>query len=149
MAEHATLSIEGTQSIRALTPVELAEEVHAGCYVIQLSVAAQAFDPDELPSLDIFGCYRLYSVAGESQGRVSHALRLGFFSTEIAARAVQGYIATHYPSAEVACVGRAERERFDEQQRIEARKDVGATGVHAVIEITSERHIRPRFATAP
>ena len=31
-----------------------------------------------------------------------------------------------------------------EQHRVEARKDIGATGKHAVIEITDERVIRPK-----
>jgi hypothetical protein len=48
-------------------------------------------------------------------------------------------------------VSLAERERFADQ-RVEARKDVGATGRHAVIEITDELVARRRRAsrsTAP
>lgn len=141
------VNIESTQTMRPLTDVELADDEASPCYVIQLSVAEQAFNPDDLPSLDIFGFYRLYSVADCSEGRVAHVLRLGFFGSEIAAGAVQSYIAAHYPSAKIERVSRAERERFDEQLRVEARKDVGASGVHAVIEITDELLVRPRFAT--
>jgi hypothetical protein len=145
----AAVSIDSTETLRPLTALDLADDAHGACFVIQLSVAAAAFDPDDLPSLDIFSCYRLYSVAGNTQSPVAHALRLGFFSTEIAARAVQSYIATYYPAAKVERVSRAERERFDEKQRVEARKDVGASGAHAMIEITSDRLVRPRFATTP
>jgi hypothetical protein len=40
----------------------------------------------------------------------------------------------------------AERERFADQ-RVEARKDVGATGKHAIIEITDELVARRRRST--
>ena len=99
-------------------------------FAIQLSTAEQAFDPDSVPNLDIFTVYRLYSVAGLDQGRIIHALRLGFFSDEIAANTVASYLTAFYQSSAVKRVSAAERERFAEQC-FEARKDVGATGQHA------------------
>jgi hypothetical protein len=42
----------------------------------------------------------------------------------------------------------AERERFA-HQRVEARKDVGATGTHAAIEITDELVARRRRTAKP
>jgi hypothetical protein len=140
-------SLETTQTVRPLTALELDNADESHWFAIQLSVAEQPFDPDELPSLDIFNVYRLYSVAGHDQGRVRHALRLGFFAEEIAARAVASYLAGYYDNAAVKRVSRAERERFG-QRRVEARKDVGATGNHAVIEITNERVVRPKRSTA-
>jgi hypothetical protein len=87
-------------------------------------------------------------VAGIDEGRIMHALRLGFFSDEIAARAVASYLTAFYQSSTVTRVSAAERERFADH-RFEARKDVGATGQHAAIEITSERVVREsRIATA-
>jgi hypothetical protein len=139
-------TLESTQTVRPLTPLELDQDDESRYFAIQLSVAEEAFDPDELPSLDIFNVYRLYSVAGHDQGRVRHALRLGFFTEEIAARAVASYLAGYYENAAVKRVSRAERERFS-QRRVEARKDVGATGNHAVIEITNERVVRPKRGT--
>ena len=76
------------------------------------------------------------------QGRRKHALRLGFFGEEIAAKAVASYLAAYYEKPTIKRVSAAERERFSEQ-KVEARKDVGATGMHAVIEITSDRFARP------
>jgi hypothetical protein len=140
-------SLETTQTVRPLTALELESDDESHWFAIQLSVAEQPFDPDELPSLDIFNVYRLYSVAGHDQGRVRHALRLGFFAEEIAARAVASYLAGYYDNAAVKRVSRAERERFG-QRRVEARKDVGATGNHAVIEITNERVARPKRSVA-
>ena len=96
-----------------------------------------------MPNLDIFTVYRLYSVAGIDQGRIVHALRLGFFTEEIAAGAVASYVAAFYDTPTIKRVSTAERERFAKQS-LEPRKDVGATGKQAVIEITNERYIRER-----
>jgi hypothetical protein len=140
-------SFETTQTVRPLTQLELQAGEESHWFAIQLSVAGQPFDPDELPSLDIFNVYRLYSVAGETQGLVRHALRLGFFTEENAASAVASYLKGFYENAAVKRVSRAERDRFGER-RVEARKDVGATGRHAVIEITNERIVRPKRTPA-
>jgi len=136
-------SLESTQTIRALTPKELEDNEASRWFVIQLALADHAFDPDAVPNLDIFGEYRLYSVAGLDQGRVVHALRLGFFREEIGAVAVASYLAAFWDKPTIKRVSLAERERFAEQ-RVEARKDVGATGKHAVIEITDELVARRR-----
>jgi hypothetical protein len=140
-------NFEATQTLRPLTPAEL-QDLGARWYVIQLSLSGESFDPDSLPNLDIFNEYRLYSVAGIDQGRIMHALRLGFFTEEGAAAAVASYLGGFYDKPTVKRISVAERERFRDQ-RVEARKDIGATGRHAVIEITGERHIRdkvPRIA---
>jgi len=139
-------SLEFTQTVRALTPPELEDET-LRWYVIQLALSDQAFDPDAVPNLDIFSEYRLYSVAGVDQGRTVHALRLGFFSEEIAAVAVASYLAAYYEKPTIRRVSVAERQRFMDQ-RVEARKDVGATGAHAVIEITNELVARYRRTPA-
>jgi hypothetical protein len=130
-------NLESTQTIRALTTPELESEAASRWFVIQLSMSDQAFDPDGVPNLDIFSEYRLYSVAGIDQGRTVHSLRLGFFTEEIAAVAVASYLGAYYDKPTIRRVSVAERERFN-HQRVEARKDVGATGKHAVIEITGD-----------
>jgi hypothetical protein len=135
------LSLESTQTIRALTQLELEDDEVSRWFAIQLSLAEEAFDPETLPNLDIFRVYRLYSVAGIDQGRIVHALRLGFFTEEVAAGAVASYLAAFYDKPTIKRVSSAERERFAEQS-LEARKDVGTTGKQAVIEITNERYIR-------
>jgi hypothetical protein len=130
-------SLESTQTMRAITPTELEDIEASRWFVIELAVADEAFDPDAVPNLDIFSEYRLYSVAGLDQGSVMHALRLGFFREEIGAVAVASYLAAYWDKPAIKRVSLAERERFADQ-RVEARKDVGATGIHAVIEITDE-----------
>jgi hypothetical protein len=139
-------SLESTQTMRALTPKELEDNEASRWFVIQLALADRAFDPDAVPNLDLFSEYRLYSVAGLDQGRVVHALRLGFFREEIGAVAVASYLAAYWDKPTIKRVSLAERERFADQ-RVEARKDVGATGKHAVIEITDELVARRRRST--
>jgi len=139
-------SLESTQTMRALTANELEDTEASRWFVIQLALADRAFDPDAVPNLDIFSEYRLYSVAGSDQGRVLHALRLGFFREEIAAVAVASYLGAFWDKPTIKRVSLAERERFADQL-VEARKDVGATGRHAVIEITDELVARRKRAT--
>jgi hypothetical protein len=122
-----SLDVEGGQASRWLA--------------IQLSLADQAVDPDAVPNLDIFAVYRLYCVAGIDQGRIVHALRLGFFTDAIAAGAVASYLAAFYDKPTVKRVSTAEHERFAARPLM-PRKDVGSAGKQAVIEITAERHIR-------
>jgi hypothetical protein len=136
-------SFDTTQTLRPLTPTELQDAASLRWFVIQLSCSEEVFDPDALPNLDIFSEYRLYSVASLEQGKTMHSLRVGFFSEESHAKAVAGYLGTFYNEPTVKRISAAERTRFA-QSRVEARKDIGATGKHAVIEITDERVIRPK-----
>jgi len=136
-------SLESTQTLRPLTPLELGEHEAARWFVVQLALSDDAFDPDSLPHLDIFSLYRLYTVIGMDQGRLAHALRLGFFGEEVGARAVANYLSAFYDEPVVKRVSVAERDRFADQ-RVEARKDVGATGRHLAIEITNELVVRGR-----
>ena len=137
------LDFDSTQTMRALTPKELADENALPWFVIELATSPDVFDPDSVPNLDIFAEYRLYSVAETATGSIVHSLRVGFFSAEIAAKAVASYLAGYYDKPAIKRVSLAERERFAEQA-VEARKDVGDTGRHAVIEITDDLVARRR-----
>ncbi len=141
-------NLESTQTVRAISPVELEDEETSRWFVIELALADRPFDPDSVPNLDIFSAYRLYSVAEVDQGRTVHALRLGFFSEEIGAVAVASYLAAHYDKPNIKRVSIAERERFA-HQRVEARKDVAETGTHAAIEITDELVARRKRTSKP
>jgi hypothetical protein len=136
-------SLESTQTLRPLTPLELGQHEAPRWFVVQLALSDDAFDPDALPHLDIFSLYRLYTVIGLDQGRLVHALRLGFFGEDVGARAVASYLAAFYDAPIIKRVSVAERDRFADQ-RVEARKDVGATGRHLAIEITDELVVRGR-----
>ncbi len=144
-------SIDSTQTFRALTAVELSNVEASQWFVIQLMQAQQLIDPEQVPKLDIFAEYRLYSVYEPDQDQFVHALRLGFFSSEIAAQAVAGYLGAHFPTTSIKRVSTAERDRFAEQ-RVVAKKDVGESGQHAVIEVCAAPSLPmpvPVIAPAP
>lgn len=106
-------------------------------FAIQLELSDRPIDPEQVPNLEIFKEYQLYSLTGLYQSRVTHALRLGFFSSEVAASAVAGYLQSFFPStAAVRRVSLAERERFAEKA-VAACKDIGETGSHATIELAA------------
>jgi len=129
-------AIDSTHSSRVLTRLELAEDLLPKWFIIQLALAADHFRPEDIPNLDIFREFHLYTVVGRHRGRTAHALRLGFFTEEVAAQAVAGYLLCHFEASTVLRVGPAERERFSER-RIAPRKGNGATGLHAVIELST------------
>jgi SPOR domain len=140
-------TLDSTQTVRTLTTVDL-DDGALPWFVIQLSQATEPFDPDTVPNLDIFSVYRLYCVAEIDKGQILHCLRVGFFTAEIAASAVASYLTDYYEKPLIKRVSVAERERFADQ-RVDARKDVGATGRHAVIEITDERIVRRQRLVHP
>ena len=104
--------------------------------VIQLLLSEREIEPDSVPNLAIFNEYRLYSAVGYEQGKVMHALRLGFFTDDAPAEAVAGYLRAYFEAAAVTRVSFEERERFG-KRRVSARKDSGETGLHAAIELSS------------
>ncbi|MDP9082824.1 MAG: hypothetical protein M3N50_03550 [Pseudomonadota bacterium] len=134
-------TLESTRTVRALTPLELDSSEALRWYVIELAISEAAYDPATVPDLDIFNVYRLYSVASIDQGKIMHALRVGFFGEEVAAAAVAHYLKSFYEQPTIRRVSVAERERFANQP-LEPRKDVGGSGKHTVIEITDERYVR-------
>ena len=128
--------MDSTQTVRTLTPLELADGEASRWFAIQLMLREEPIDSEQVPNLGIFAEYRLYSVTGLEQDRVMHALRVGFFSSELAAEAVAGYLVAYFDSPVIKRVSIAERERFADTG-LAARKDVGASGVHAVIELAT------------
>ena len=135
--------MDSTQTVRTLTPLELADGEASRWFAIQLMLREEPIDAEQVPSLGIFTEYRLYSVTGLEQDRVMHALRVGFFSSELAAEAVAGYLVAYFDSPVIKRVSIAERERFADTG-LAARKDVGASGVHAVIELATPAPLAER-----
>jgi hypothetical protein len=135
--------MDSTQTVRTLTPLELADGEASRWFAIQLMLREEPIDAEQVPKLDIFSEYRLYSVTGLEQDRVMHALRVGFFSSELAAEAVAGYLVPYFDSPVIKRVSIAERERFADTG-LAARKDVGASGVHAVIELATPAPLAER-----
>jgi len=129
-------AIDSTQTVRALTACEIDDGETSRWFAIQLTQSQQPINPEQVPSLDIFSEYRLYEVGETGEDKSLYALRLGFFSNEAAAKAVASYLACHFPAADVRRVSVAEHDRFA-QNSVVAKKDVGETGIHTVIEVTS------------
>jgi hypothetical protein len=128
--------IDSTQTLRALVVPEEAEQASEKLLVIQLLLSEREIEPDSVPNLAIFNEYRLYSAVGYEQGKVMHALRLGFFTDAAPAEAVAGYLRSYFEAPVVTRVSAEERERFA-RRRVSARKDSGDTGLHAAIELSS------------
>ena len=117
--------MDSTQTVRTLTPLELEDGEASRWFAIQLMLRDEPIDTEQVPSLGIFAEYRLYSVTGLEQDRVRHVLRVGFFSSELAAQAVAGYLVGYFDSPVVKRVSNAERERFADTA-VAGRKSVGA-----------------------
>jgi hypothetical protein len=109
-----------------------------GSYVVELVASRTALDPQSVPHVDLFELYRLYSDIGVDRGARFHVLRLGFFSDARIAKTVARYLETYFDAPRVVQVSAAEQERAP-KQRFVARRDVGASGPHAAIELTAPR----------
>lgn len=128
--------MDSTQTIRELTQLELADADASRWFAIQLSLSEEAANPDDVPHLDIFDAYRLYSVAGLDKIGFRHALRLGFFTDQSSAEMVAGYLRSYFDAPEVKRVSQAERDRFV-NRRVVPKLDIGATGQHTIIELAT------------
>jgi hypothetical protein len=134
--------IDSTQTVRPLSAYELVDDEATRWFAIQLMLSADPIDGAEVPNLDIFEDYKLYSVVEPENGRPMYALRLGFFSNEVAAQSVARYVAMHFATPTVKRVSIAERERFA-GQLITAGKDIGASGERTIIELVGRPGLLP------
>jgi hypothetical protein len=104
--------LDSTQTIRTLSKAEQSDANQPKWYVVQLALSNQAVNMEAMPQLDIFTAYRLYSVAVMEEGKILHALRLGFFKEDVSAEAVRGYVRTFFASPTIIRVSTAEQARF-------------------------------------
>ncbi len=117
-------------------------------HVVQLSLSSAPFDPARIPHLDIFDLYHLYTEATLEHGRVRHTLRLGFFKHAPTARTIARYLESYFDSPCIVRIDAAEVVR-SLQHRIAPRKDIGASGLHAVIELTAPAELPTAELTPP
>ncbi len=104
--------IDSTQTLRMLTETELGDTDAPAWFSVQVTVSDQPINVEAMPKLDIFKAFRLYSIAQTRQGKIEHALRLGFFREAVSAAAVSGYLKTFFGAPEVLRVSAAEQNRF-------------------------------------
>lgn len=147
MKSAATLLNQSPLANHSVSPGPLGTQA-AGHYVIQLSLSANAFSPDSVPHLDIFDLYHLYCDIAVKDGHVRHALRLGFFSNELTAQTVARYLECYFDSPFVMRIGAADEAR-SAKHSFAALQDVGASGKHAVIELTAPRPLPPEIRRLP
>jgi hypothetical protein len=132
--------MDSTQTLRALTPLELNDDSQSKWFAVQLALSEDPVKIESLPHIDIFDEYRLYSISGIDQGRFVHSLRMGFFSAESSAQAVAGYLRASFGDAEVKRVSIAEHDRFAERKTKPEKKSES--------EALAERASEPKSAAA-
>jgi hypothetical protein len=141
-------TIDSTQTVRALTCLEVEASEATRWFAIQLLLSPRPIEPAQVPNLGLFEEYSLYLVMGPEQDRLTYALRLGFFSSAVAAAAVVRYLSGYFPTAMIKRVSIAERERFADKI-ITAGKDIGADGKRLNIEIVTAPMRRSRHLSLP
>jgi hypothetical protein len=113
-----------------------AQETHSGLqYVVELRASPTPIDPHSVPLLDIFDVYSLYGEIGRENGRVRHALHLGYFKQSGTASSVANYLAAYFDAPRVVHTVPSRSLHL----KFVPLKDIGATGAHSVIELTGER----------
>jgi len=132
--------LDSTQTIRALTNDELSDDSQEKWFAIQLAVSEQPVNLDAMPRLDIFEAYRLYSVASAGSGKITHALRLGFFREDHSAEAVSGYLKTFFNSPTVVRISIAEQARFKDAPVAKP----AAKGEAKVLDLSQARDRTPK-----
>jgi hypothetical protein len=133
VADQSPVDLDSTQTLRALTPLELNDDKQSKWFVVQLSLSEQRVDLSAVPHLDIFDEYHLYTVDSDGQGKVLHSLRLGFFSEEVSASVVAGYLKTYFNESEIKRVATAEYERFKDR-RPKSPHGNGASGSRTAVD---------------
>jgi len=136
-------TLDTTQTIRDLTQNELNDVQGLKWFVVQLALSDQPVNLDTMPRLDIFEAYRLYSVALLQNGRISHALRLGFFSEQVSADAVLGYLKTFFAAPVVERISVAEHKRFSEEPQSKAAEQTDKSNANARVITLEEKRAAP------
>jgi hypothetical protein len=139
--------LDSTQTIRALTNEELADEAQEKWFAIQLAASEQPVNLDAMPHLDIFEAYRLYSIAIAGSGKIVHSLRLGFFKEAVSAEAVAGYLKTFFGSPSVLRISVAEQARFKDATLPKKPAVPEPKAQATVVDISSARNPRPSVPT--
>jgi hypothetical protein len=134
-------SFDSTVTIRALTSEELDDENQQQWFVVQLAASEKPVNLETMPRLDIFTAYRLYSVATTEGRTVTHSLRLGFFTENVSAEAVCGYLKTFFGAPKVVRISTAEQNRFSNQPQPKIFEDPSPTG--QVIELATPKPVKP------
>ncbi|MDX2494760.1 MAG: hypothetical protein QNK27_07340, partial [Desulfuromusa sp.] len=80
-----------------------------GSVAINLESSLAGINIAEIPPLDSFKSYQLYTSRHNLEGKIWHRLRLGFFSDSVEANKVLAEVIKHYPQAWVSSTSQAEK----------------------------------------
>jgi len=105
-------------------------------FVVQLCESAQPIEPHEVPLLDLFNLYHLYSHSKARGEETRHSLRLGYFKEPGNAKAIAAYLARYFRHPIIMQIDAAEvvsslRGRFLPE------KDIGASGRHSTVVLAT------------
>jgi hypothetical protein len=118
-------------------------------YAVQLEWSLAPVIAADVPRLAIFAEYHLYTVRMLRGGSPQQGLRLGFFTSAVAARRVAEYVRPEFPGLGVVPVSHREYSRAIELARQRALKAVArgqAPGASAVARESEGRVVPPRAA---
>ena len=101
-------------------------------FIVELCESAQPIEPHEVPRLDLFDLYHLYSHSKVRGEETRHSLRLGYFKEPGNAKAIAAYLARYFRHPLIVQIDATEivsslRTRFLPG------KDVGASGTHSTV----------------
>ena len=95
-------------------------------YVVNLASSIHPFNPENLPMLEQFMTYRLYTTIIDKDGKTWNRLRLGFFKGSADATVVMNKLMDHYPHAWVTKASANERMQSGEAILVSTRPGAGA-----------------------
>jgi hypothetical protein len=108
---------------------------------VQLCESTQPIEPHEVPLLDLFDLYHLYSHSKVRGEETWHSLRLGYFKEPGNAKAIAAYLAPYFRHPLIVQIDAAEvvsslRARFLPG------KDIGASEAHSTVELDTSPTFR-------
>lgn len=140
-ATPVTVSTARGTAAGTVVPVEAGTSLFP--YVINLASSVTPFQAKELPDLEEFLNYRLYTTTVDKDGRKWNRLRLGFFERVAQANTVMEKLMAQYPDAWVTKVTVAERIRSSESVLAGSSPGSGATSSTALQQAGAGAVISP------
>ena len=105
-------------------------------FVVQLCESTQPIEPHEVPRLDLFDLYHLYSHSKSRGEETRHSLRLGYFKEPANAKAIAAYLARYFRHPVIVQI-----EPLEIVSSLRARflpgKDVGGSGTHSTVVLAT------------
>jgi hypothetical protein len=105
-------------------------------FVVQLCESAQPIEPHDVPLLDLFDLYHLYSHSKFRGEETRHSLRLGYFKEPGNAKAIAAYLARYFRHPLIVQIDAAEVVSSLRARFLPGR-DIGASGTHSTVVLAT------------